>query len=363
MEDSKQISKWIRSIAIAVIALMIACMAAVIVIDPFFQYHKPLSWFPYKVDNQLSNNAGMAKTFDYDSILTGSSMVSNFDLDSIKNKTGSQTVKVNYNGAYPKDIANILDYVFKEHENLETVYFGMDVYSYNSGPLEVKYPFPSHLYDDNIINDVSYLFNKDVLVQYIVEPLRFPSQKTDLSKVYMMKYDESAYSKEEVLKNYELPEKGILSEDEKKDKLEALDVNLKENLIPYIEGHPETRFVIFYPPYSILYWNSRDYEGWKDFLVEEYRVTSKALLEYSNVDIYCFSDAWEYVTDLDNYVDYIHQHARVNEYILDCFVSGQHKVTKENVDSVMDSLLGYINDYDYEKIFMRDESKKDKETN
>ena len=351
MDENKQISKWMKAIVIAIALLMLLCMGMVIVVDPFFQYHKPLKGFPYKVDNQLSNNAGMAKTFDYDSILTGSSMVSNFDLDSLRLKTGSNTIKVNYNGAYPKDIANILEYVFDEHKDLKTVYFGMDIYSYNSETEEVKYPFPAHLYDDNLINDVSYLFNKDVLVQYIIEPLRFPSQKTDLSRVYMMEYDDSQYSRDWVLSNYKIADKVTLTEDEVAQKYQLLDENLEKNLIPFIEGHKDTKFVVFYPPYSILYWHNKNLEGWYDIILNEYKIVTERLLEYDNVEVYCFSDAWDQVTDLDNYVDYIHQHARVNEYIMDCFLNGSHRITKENVDEVTDSLKAYLDEFDYGKEF------------
>ena len=31
--------------------------------------------------------------------------------------------------------------------------------------------------------------------------------------------------------------------------------NLDVNILPYVEAHPETEFVFWYPPYSILYWN------------------------------------------------------------------------------------------------------------
>ena len=351
MDDNKQISKWIKAIVITIALLLILCMALVIVVDPFFQYHKPLKGFPYKVDNQLSNNAGMAKTFDYDSILTGSSMVSNFDLNSFKEKLGTDTIKVNYNGAYPKDIANILEYVFHEHQGLKTVYFGMDVFSYNSDIEEVKYPFPAHLYDDNLINDVSYLFNKDVLVQYIIEPIRFPAERTDLSRVYMMEYDDSMYNRELVLEGYEEPEKVTMTAKEKEEKFENLELNLEKNLIPYIEGHPETKFVIFFPPYSILYWYEKDAQDWKDLIIDEYKIVTEKLLAYDNVEIYSFSEAWEYTTDLNNYVDYIHQHARVNEYILDCIKDGQHRITKENLGELIEELKTYTDNFDYREQF------------
>lgn len=347
MDENKNIGKWLKATVISAAVLLIACIALVVAVDPFFQYHKPLSGFPYVVDNQLSANAGMAKNFDYDSILTGSSMVSNFDLDSFESKLSSKCIKVNYNGAYPKDISNILEYVFSNHENLKTVYFGMDIYSYNSSTEDVKYPFPEYLYDNNYINDISYVFNKDVLFEYIIAPLRFPAKRTELSKVYMMEYEESQYSKESVIGHYETPVEGSLSESEYDERIISFKENLSKNLVPFIESHPETEFVIFYPPYSILYWDTRKTEGWMDLLLKEYRIVADTLLEYGNVKIYNFSDAWEYTENLDNYVDYMHQHARVNEYILDCIASDKCRVTRENVSDITNSMREHVDGYDF----------------
>ena len=47
----------------------------------FFHYHRPLAGFPYLVDNQLSQNPGMAAHMDYDSVILGSSMTVNFNTD------------------------------------------------------------------------------------------------------------------------------------------------------------------------------------------------------------------------------------------------------------------------------------------
>lgn len=346
MNENKKITKWIVAFVTAILVLLLGCIAAVVTVDPFFQYHKPLENFPYKVDNQLSNNAGMAKTFDYDSILTGSSMVSNFDLSSFATKLGTDTIKVNYNGAYPKDISNILEYVFNNHDDLKNVYFGMDIYSYNSPTEDVKYPFPEYLYDDNKINDISYVLNKDVLVDYIIDPLRFPGKRTDLSRVYIMDYEEYQYSESEVMSHYEMPDMYKMSDEEKDEKLCAFAENLEKNLLPYIEAHPQTQFTIFFPPYSVLYWHTRGTEGWLSLMMQEYRNCAKRLTAYPNVRVFNFSDAWEYTTDLNNYVDYIHQHERVNEYILDCFKSGEHELT-DNIDESIDAMTEYIKNYDY----------------
>ena len=55
-----------------------AIVGAVIVIDPFQIYHKATAFIP-PIDNghQIYANAGIAKSYDYDSVIIGSSMTEN----------------------------------------------------------------------------------------------------------------------------------------------------------------------------------------------------------------------------------------------------------------------------------------------
>ena len=75
----KPCKRWLLLFGSILLAGFLAIAAIVIYVDPFFQYHKPLAYFPYKVDNQLSQNPGMARRLDYDSVLLGSSMTASFD--------------------------------------------------------------------------------------------------------------------------------------------------------------------------------------------------------------------------------------------------------------------------------------------
>ena len=95
--------------------MFIACGALVVYVDPFFHYHAPVAGFPYIVDNQLSQNPGMAKNMIYDGCIIGSSMTVNFDTDDFKEIMGTDTVKLSYSGAYPKDDYNILSIVFDKN--------------------------------------------------------------------------------------------------------------------------------------------------------------------------------------------------------------------------------------------------------
>lgn len=62
--------------------------------------------------------------------------------------------------------------------------------------------------------------------------------------------------------------------------------NLDINICPYIEANPETEFIIFFPPYSILFWNDVIMENHLDATIEEYRYIAERLNAYANVKVY-----------------------------------------------------------------------------
>ena len=63
-ENKSGFKKYILVLLGVGVVLTLACAIAVIVVDPFFHYHAPLAGFPYEIDNQLSQNPGMAAHMD-----------------------------------------------------------------------------------------------------------------------------------------------------------------------------------------------------------------------------------------------------------------------------------------------------------
>ncbi|MCI9204235.1 MAG: hypothetical protein HFI97_11095, partial [Lachnospiraceae bacterium] len=210
MNTTKLFQKTILFFLGFVLAALLFGMALVVYVDPFFHYHSPLKGFPYLVDNQLSQNPGMAANMEYDSVILGSSMTVNFQTDWFAELMDLDAIKLSYSAAYPKDQANIMEIIFRSKNNqgqrrLKKVFLGVDVLTYTGGVEETKYPIPEYLYDQNYLNDIQYLLNKDVLLNYILRPLADPDP-TDLSNVYASWWTEEYYSEEWVLHNYHSPE-------------------------------------------------------------------------------------------------------------------------------------------------------------
>lgn len=342
--------KWVISTISVILILFVLVAALVVCVDPFFQYHAPLKNFPYLVDNQLSQNPGMAKHMEYDSVILGSSMTVNFNTNWFGELLGLHTIKLNYSGAYPKDQANIMEIIFHSDHQVKAVFLGVDVMTYTGGVEETKYPIPEYLYDDVYLNDVQYLFNKDVVLNYILRPLADPD-KTDLATVYQSWWTDEYYNIQWVMHNYEAPEP-VEEETGPYAYIESVEKNLQANICPYIEQNPDTEFYVFFPPYSILYWNDVIQENHLEATMAEYQYIANRLIAYDNVRVFYFPNQEWIVTDLNNYADYTHYHRDINYYMTECFADGTcEAASAEDIRQALQETQDMIERFDFEALF------------
>ena len=352
-QKKMQPKRWLAGFLGIFLAGLAGCMALVIWVDPFFQYHKPLAWFPYLVDNQVNQNPGLAKHMDYDGILIGSSMTASFNTDWFEELMGMKTQKLSYNGSYPKDLSNIMQLVFDaKGDQVKAVYMAVDQSTFSADPEETKFPVTDYLYDDNVFNDVPYLLNKDVLLDYILRPLADRKDASDWAELYKPWWTNEYYNKANVLMYYEAAEEKqeeeALAADYFKD---AVEENLQKNILPYIEAHPETEFYIFYPPYSILFWNDVTREKELEAVIGRLEYMTERLLNYENVHVFNFLGKEDIICNLNNYADYMHYHKNVCRYITECFATGENELHPENYGQAFDEIRTLAMSYDYPAIW------------
>ena len=353
--NTKRYAGLFALLIVLLFAGLVCCAALVVYVDPFFHYHAPLKNFPYIVDNQLSQNPGMAKNMDYNGCIIGSSMTVNFDTDDFKELLGYDTLKLSYSGAYPKDDYNILSIVFDEStlarqiRPMGAVFFAMDIPTMTADVEETKYPLPEYLYDDKYLNDINYVLNKDVLFQYILKPL-IQGKGSDLSEIYFSWWTPDYYNEQWVMHTYEYPEKSDQVIDTG-DVINATQDNLEKNILPFVEQHPETEFYFFFPPYSILYWHNLKQDNFYDAAFAQYHYVADRLLKYPNVRLFYFQNMEE-VTDLNNYADYSHYKPEINRYMVECFADGTHEVTSsEQMAEELSKMGEMVEAFDFDELF------------
>lgn len=341
--------KWLLTCGVSIAVMLVLIFALVVYVDPFFQYHKPLENFPYFVDNQISQNPGMAKNMQYDSAILGSSMTVNFNTNWFKEEMGLDTIKLSYSGAYPKDQSNIMDIMFKSDNDIKAVFLGVDVITYSGGLEETKYPIPKYLYDDNKLNDIQYIFNKDVILNYILRQIASP-EKTDLATVYASWWTDDYYNIQWVMHNYTQPEQAT-DEVPADAYVQSILDNLDVNICPYIEANKNTEFYVFFPPYSILFWNDVLRENQMEATLRKYECITERLMQYENVRIFFFPDQADIVTDLNNYADYTHYHPRYNHFMTECFANGYCEIhSMEELQEALTRIRDMVDAFDFEEL-------------
>lgn len=329
--------------------IALACilvMALVIIVDPFFQYHAPLKNFPYLIDDQLSQNPGLARNTAYNAVSLGSSVTTDYHVTWFQDLFGLDVVKLPYNGAYPRDIANAVEQADRSKNDIQAIFIGVDIAGYTADPNETKYPLPEYLYDKNPFNDVSYWFNKDVLMKYVFNKALLHADQNGTDPLdYYSNYAYLTYSEEHVRSVVKIPEtrKEMAPADTVREPFEK---NWEVILKPMIESHPETTFYFYFPPRSILYWYIQLQNGSLDSLLYEEKLFTEHLLAYENVEVHFLQNDAETILDLSHYTDETHFDQGISYKVLQWIKEGTYKATKDNYEAYLSDLKALTESYE-----------------
>lgn len=353
MDENK---KWGVTL-LALVGICLAVVAATIgVIDPFFHYHKPLGFLSYPLNNERYQNDGIVKHFDYDAVITGTSMTLNFKTSELNELFGVHSIKVSFPGAMYKEINDNLEKAVEANPDIRLIVRGLDKNWMLEDADETGYDrdsYPTYLYDDLLYNDVYYVLNKDVLFNNTREVLGYTrsGQKTTDFDAYGNWTHAFSFGKDAVDAVYHRVDKADEEQEVTDGDLEMLRENLTQNVTDLAGAHPEIDFYLFFTPYSIYYWDNLNQTGTlrKQLAIEEEAI--RILLEYDNIYLFAFSDLYEMTCDLDNYKDEIHYSEEINSQILKWMSRKEHLLTRENYQGYCDRIREFYTTFDYEALF------------
>lgn len=317
--------------------LFVLCILAVVVFDPFFQYHKPIKGLKAVLTDKEYQCVGSLKTFDYDSVVAGSSVAENYYNDWFNQGFDCNVIKAIRSYGATADLCFLLDIAF-EHQDLKYVFYNLDPSALVADP-ETTYALtgcPMYLYDDNYFNDIAYWFNKGVLMEkipYLIANSTIGDYDENNSYNWAQWKE---FNSDMVLGLY--IQKPSISEMKPANYYEDV---LKENLALLenrIEENPDTVFYIFIPPYSMMWWDNIYREGDTEAYLYNIERAMEKLLSYKNVKLYYFQNDREVITNLENYMDILHFSPEINHYICDCLISGKHQVDKSNYQENIDDM-------------------------
>ncbi len=330
------------------LGVLLALTIAVAALDPFFVAHGLDEEDRALFTNQRYEMAGLIRNQDYTAVVMGTSLVANYRASWFTEGTGERTLKVTFPDGWPVEFGTALDLAFATHPALDTVYFGLDLNVLIRSDSERTVELPEYLYNTNPLDDTAYYLNKETYIQaaksYLLG-LRGELQSLDEAYVWDGVYE---FSREQSLSvYYRRPVEAAKPSDLY---LAAAEENLAL-ITGWVEAHPETRFNIWFAPYSILYWDNRTRLGQADACLSALELAWDTLTQYDNVSLYSFLAREEIIADLDNYTDYIHCSGAVTRLEAEEMMAGCDPVTAENRHARLDELRELVENYDYDRIF------------
>ena len=287
-QRQKDAKKWFVRCFVSLLLSIFLVFLIVWIFDPYFHFHKPFSFVSYRLYDERYTNDGISRHFDYNAIITGTSMAQNFKPSEMDALFGTQSVKETFSGAGFQELSQNLERALQRNKNLKTVLWTLDY----SGLIREKgwtqyEGYPEYLYDDNPWNDVQYVFNKSIFYHGVLpnilktvtgQPRTTMDAYSSWEKETGLQYILQTYDRNHV--EEDMPT--FLGPEERKMTIE----NITENVISLVNKYPDTTFYVFYTPYSICYWDSLIQEGSIIRQFEAEQLVTELLLQCPNVKLY-----------------------------------------------------------------------------
>lgn len=337
--------RWVCGLLAACAVLLVACAAVVYFVDPCLYYRIPEDWDPVLFSERYQA-AGLAKNVPADTVLMGTSLAANYRRSEIAETFGTTAVRITIPDGYLSEFDKTMDVLFRSQDP-QRVIFGLDANILVRDESGLTSAMPDYLYNDNPFDDVKYLINKDTLYYsaYVLMANRWDEADT-LDEGFTWDGD-VWWNHATALANYTRPE--ITGETLPADAyLRHASDNL-DVVEGWITAHPETEFDIFFPPYSILFWDKTARLGETEAVFAALDLAYERLLQYDNVRLYNFLMDPDIVLDLDNYCDYVHHSGAVCTQVLAKMAAGECRMTEENYRDTLAQWRDFVVDYDYEK--------------
>ena len=348
--------KWTAAFIAVLLALLMGMGAVTAVIDPYFHYHKPLERYQYVIENQRYQNNGIVKHFDYDAVITGTSMSENFKTSEMNEIFGVNAVKVPFSGSSYREINDNLVVAAGHNPKLKMILRCLDYDDLLSPADMMNYEedsYPWYLYDDFLLNDAEYVFNKEILLGDIYGVIKYTKAggtTTDFD-TYGNWMEGRTFGKEALDQLYERPVKAEKITDITEDDYKTIEENITKNVTDLAKKYPEIDFYLFFSPYSIYFWDQLHQEGILERQLDAEKYAIELMLQCDNIHLFSFFTEHWMICDLNNYKDILHYHEAVNTQILYWMKDGTGELTWENYEEYCGRMRDFYVQYDYDSLF------------
>lgn len=339
--DNKGYRKFLVKFTASALVFALLVGLFMYIVDPLQMYRKA-SFYPVLFSSQERyQNAGLARSYDYDTIILGSSMTQNFVPSYVESVMGGEVMKLSIEGSTAMEQGTVGKLALSTGK-VERVLWGLDYFAMRQDVDAEPVDMPMYMYDNNPFNDYEYLFNISNIKQ-AVGALTLPE---DQYKGYrnldtLRNWDKSAkYSQEAVLQTWEKARTKEIGYGKNEFSLDNVKAVFNKYVLNLIKENPDVEFTFYYPPYTILrqqVWaetnpvRAENQYAMKKYMFEQFS-------QYPNVKVYDFQEDTSITYDLSQYKDLSHHSQAINELIIREIAEDKNRVTAENVDTFNEEL-------------------------
>ena len=332
--------KWILSFFALVLAILMLISGIVYVIDPFFQFrvkdnaYKLSGWFV---------SSGLIKNYEYDTLIIGSSMTQNFNMDVFRKELGVNPLHIGLGDIRPIEMKKLISAAYNA-DKADTYYICVDINFFSDEHIEES-RYPQYLLDNDPLSRLRYFFSYEVWFRYIpvdlgllladalgVElPQKF-AESRNIDKLEDWSSDFS-FSEDAVLGSYSpVPPVQTLPDNR------ALYEMMAGHADQFLENFDfdEGQHIFYFPPYSALAWCDLQSAGRLEAYLQAKEYFVKNALELG-AQVYDFQAA-DFTLDLNNYSDIKHHSPQINDWIVAQFADGTYRLDSENCADFQDKL-------------------------
>ncbi len=303
-------------------AAIIFAIAAVWFVDPYIRYHRGFGLKEvYRQSEAMM--PGVLRNFDFDTVLFGSSVCQNFDLDEINKILHCRSVKATTPGLESETLDKCLELVLKERKGeVKRCLIGADLFCFSRN-ISPRWKDYHYLYTDDIFIP-EYFFSIDS-AKAVGEVLE-SNIKPDKTARFRMMESKMFSNKPGIPYGKKYLEYGVTQLRENRSAMsDDCLTNFENHLYRHIRNNPDVQFDIFLPPYSIYFWCFQVELGELEKMLEYRRRFAEGLQNFPNAVLHDFNADFSICSNLENFKDVSHYSPAVNTEILKKIHSGAVK--------------------------------------
>jgi hypothetical protein len=332
----------------AAVVFLASAAALNFVVDPL-QLFRAARFYPAMYSNDTRvQNAGLIRSQSFDTLFMGTSLAIHFRQSDIDRALGGRSLKLSMTGSNAHEQSFVLAAALQPQ--VKRVIWEVDDWIFRDAPEIDSDPYLSaNLYRRNLKGLAEYLFSGPMTKESLWSlarawpPLRAPAVGLTTDRLFKFAIphvdDIHALPRDaDIIAHYNAKRAmadfvGITDPSRSAYLAEgyvydAMVRNFEGDAIGLIGQHPDVRFDIYFPPYSIL-----QFVAMRDAAPAALRIVygftgyaAQRLAKFPNVRLHDFRSVKQVTHDLDNYGDVIHHSPMVDRQVLSWLAGGDYVV-------------------------------------